>query len=241
MSTLLLVLILSLGGGIMSMLCAFAGGIFILYLAFKEGPKLTLFAIPVAIIFFLVTETDLLRLMSMFDVYMMKPLIILLAIDAVLLFIRGVLTGESKLWWLGLHAPLLVVAMLMILGAWTTTSHELPDLDGTEYIEIQEIHSTVQVESTDHAVFDEWVDDFNRAEVVGGFQEELVFNKPNTIYRFTCKDADRNLIAEFHFINNRHVLIEHKGHILVYESVEPGRMPNIDIIEFYDNFLATHP
>lgn len=238
MSTLALILILSLGGGLVSMFCAFVGGIFILYLAFKEGPKLTLFAIPVAIIFFLVTETDLLRLMNMFDVYMMKPLIILLAIDVVLLFIRGVITGESKLWWLGLHGPLLIMAMLIILGAWTSFSQELPDLEGTEYIEIQEIHSTVQVESTDHAVFDGWLDDFNRAELVGGFQEDLVYNNPNTIYRFTCKDADRNLIAEFHFINNRHVLMEYKGHILVYESVEPGKMPNIDIIEFHDRILG---
>ena len=240
MSTLLLALILSLGGGIMSMFCAFAGGIFILYLAFKEGPKLTLFAIPVAIVFFLVTETDLLRLMDMFDVYMMKPLIILLAIDAVLLFLRGIFTGESKLWWLGLHAPILVVVMLMILGAWTSTSHELPDLEGTEYIEIQEIHSTVQVESTDHEVFDRWLNDFRRAEMVGGFEEDLEFNTPNTIYRFTCMDEDRNLIAEFHFINNRHVMMEYKGHIVVYESVNPSRMPNNDIIEFYDNFLGNY-
>lgn len=239
MATYLLLLVgLMLGGGVLSMFCAFAGVILMFYLAFTTGPKLTLFAIPVAIIFFVVTETDIMRLLGMFDVYMMKPLIIILVIDAVLLFIRGLITGESKLWLLGLHAPLLVVVMLALLGAWTSMPQELPSLEGTEYIEIQEIHSTVQVESTDHAVFDEWLEDYANAELVGGFQEDLVFNNPNTIYRFTCMDEDRNVIAEFHFINQRHVMMEYLGKIVVYEAVDPGQIPNDEIIEFHDRVLG---
>jgi len=197
------------------------------------GPKLFLPAVIVGVIFFLWTWLGMGDIVAMFDLYMMKPLLWFLVIDAILMLVLG----KFNFGMLTFHGAIVSILMVLVLFNWTKTDkHPIPDLSQTAKIEIQNLRNDMHVVYDDPTDFMDVLYELEETRFVGSYWEKVDYQNWQQIFRLSCVDENEEEIVTVHFITHEYLLMEYKDRIIAY-ATPYGGFPAETLIEMHDAIL----
>lgn len=218
-------------GTFFSGLCGIAGILYIFYLNFKWGPKLTLVAIPVTLGFF-VCCVWLKDYSLMYAKHMLKYVIICLIVIAI--FCRFYF--EERYWHIVVSGTAGVVMLTMILLAvWMYAPVKFHVSDKVDNIEIQQMSESVQAYYLNSEPVEELMESLGNLEVCGSFREMTDLSKKENIYRLTLRKKNGKEIATYYFINEVYVAMEVGKTLVFYKRAEGSNyLPHDKLAEMYD-------
>lgn len=220
----------ALGGPLIGAICGAGGIFFIIYLNFKLGPKLTLIAIPVFICFLIYTAFEDFVLMYCKHVLLLVFVVLIAAIA-----ICHYLYEENYH-----HIVIAVVAgftmiTMALLANWMYQPKDFSVPNRTVAIEIQNMNETHQVVYTESEEFEKIVEELEKIEMQGTFEELVNAERGKEPYRVTFLNKNGKELKTVYFLSKHYMLKEKRKGYTYYRWTEDSRFPYDFIVSMYEN------
>lgn len=223
----------AIGGPITAALCGVGGIVYMFYLNFKLGPKLTLLAIPVAICVVLcVTLEDFLW---MYAKYMLLYVVIAPVVTAIICHFWLEEGYKGIVIWVTAGVMVLTIGLL---AGWMYIPRGFSTPDQVSKIQIQKMSESIQAVYTGSEDIENLLDALDRVEMRGSFKELAESKGSYRTYRLTLLDEQGEDVGTYYFFSRHYVAKSVGKHYVYYRWSEDSKFPYDQLVSMYNRAVG---